>query len=129
MKAELIRREENKMYYVLSEPIRYGVDIYGRVDIPKKLSDFRNELKGKNIKYYKHVPSECNVICISDARSHDERIVFAAMIVKGKPTLITSIQIEGEWTSMFYGGDITTVEEPHIYIDRLAKLNGLTFER
>ena len=129
MKAELIRKEANKMYYALSEPIRYGVDIYGRVDISEKLSDLKNELKGRSIKYYKDVPSECNVICISDAPSYDERIVFAAMIMKGKPTLITSIQIEGEWTSTLSGGDITTVEEPYVYIDRLAKLNGLTFER
>lgn len=68
-------------------------------------------------------------ICVSDAHSHIERLVFPAFWVRkietGEIILShTHTQIAGVWTNKSEGGDESTIEEPEYYVKQLRNVEG-----
>lgn len=67
-------------------------------------------------------------IAISDAFSHDERLVFPAFWIKNKETGERKIcwshaQIDGKWTMKMYGGDRKAMYHTETYIRHLKAIN------
>ncbi len=68
-------------------------------------------------------------ICVSDARTHVERLVFPALPVLEKSThkisycVTNYFHIAGEMTMMIYGGDPESIHEPEFYIKQLWEAN------
>jgi hypothetical protein len=67
-------------------------------------------------------------ICISDAHTHTERLVFPAFYVRNKNTGEKRVyhrcnQIAGELTMMINGGDPSTVRDHKVYVRWLRRLN------
>jgi hypothetical protein len=61
-----------------------------------------------------------SIVCISDAKTHFERLVFPAFYVKNKITGVRKLaydmlQIAGDMTMMIHGGDPRTFKEPEEY--------------
>ena len=69
-----------------------------------------------------------DMVAISDAHTHYERLVFPVYNIinkktgEKKPTWVLN-QIAGEWTMMIYGGDISSILEPEEYFNQLYELN------
>ena len=119
-----------KRYYKLSKPIAKG---YNR--LLGKIVDINSELiesTEKRVKEeYKHLmPKICDIVCISDANGHDERLVFVGCEYEKNGEYIIckmDIQIEGIHTMSIYGGDSNMCKPDLVYIRQLAKLNGMQF--
>lgn len=104
--AKLISKGYNYRFYKLSCPIKYGIKLFG-----------------ENI--IRTGPVE--IICISDAIDHTERLVFPARMTENGPRVTEKVQIAGIMTSLSDGGDERTVYDDSTYIKYLAKLNNLNF--
>ena len=75
-----------------------------------------------------------NLIQISDAHTHIERLAFPIYLMEGFTledlangtkycVRRDSVQIAGEWTWMIHGGDPNSIREDWEYIEELRKLN------
>lgn len=69
-----------------------------------------------------------NLICVSDAFTHFERLVFPAVCFKNKKTqekeiVFDYLDIAGEITMMIFGGDASTMKSVEEYVDQLWKAN------
>jgi hypothetical protein len=70
--------------------------------------------------------SECiDKVCVSDAHTHHERLVFPAFYVKNNERILTfrCNAIDGQLTMMTQGGNISSMRKPEIYIRHLRMLN------
>ena len=68
-----------------------------------------------------------SLLCISDARTHTERLVFAALKTdKGEYGRIR-LQIDGKHTFMIHGGNIDSVYDDEVYLRHLSKLSGYIY--
>ena len=128
--CKLIETTTNQRFYKLNYPITKGYNrLFGKeVDINKEI---KAEIKNYKEDFKQYAPKECNIICISDANSHAERLVFAGLwfILNGKKTYgRTETQIEGCHTMMIHGGDPSSMKNDMVYIRLLAKLNGYEFK-
>ena len=124
MKHKLIRKTRLQRYYKLPKPITI---------FPNKSFNFKNELKILKRKLkpeYKAIDNECNYICISDAKTHTERLVFAAGRIKNTISgkIIISVysfcNIDGITTTMIRGGNHTTIHNDKVYLRHLSILNS-----
>ena len=112
-----------KRFYKLSIPLHKGVH---------KLFDLKTELEyiKENIteKYKNSIPTAIEYVCISDACTHTERLMFLAFCHNGDyHPIVRSVQIDGEHTMMINGGDELKVYPDEYYLERLAKANGYEF--
>jgi hypothetical protein len=82
----------------------------------------------------REIENPTQYICVSDAHTHIERLVFPVRFAEGfgeddlrngvKACLIKDlVQIDGEWTMMIHGGDPDAVYEHEYYLDRLVAAN------
>ena len=107
--AKLIKKNYRHRYYRLSKPIYYGW------------------LDGEKTPIEKAPSEGIDIICISDANTHTERLVFPAHIKDGEPKILDYLQIDGKMTFMIYGGDDESIYNDYTYIKHLAILNGYDF--
>lgn len=132
MKAVLVKEYKELMnrqrFYRLSEKIIKGAGLECYRNIPKSLIEndkpsFKDE--------YKHlIPDNVDgwdLICISDARTHTERLVFCGAEFNGEYGRLRT-QIDGKHTFMTQGGSDRHVHKDEVYLRHLAKINGLKFE-
>jgi len=68
------------------------------------------------------------VVCISDAHTHLERLVFAATKYKlpnGEITYgpMSMLQIDGSHTMMIHGGDARSMKPDEVYLRRIKMFN------
>lgn len=121
--AKLVETTSHQRFYELSESIHKGRNFRNDVDIAKELQ----ECKGKRIKSeYQHLirTDGCHIICVSDARFHVERLVFAAeKLPFGYSAL--NIQIDGCHTMRMHGGDEKHVYPDEVYLRHLGMVNGV----
>ena len=71
-----------------------------------------------------------DVICVSDAYTHIERLVFAGVEYMDKGSVCYtrySTVIDGKNTFLIDGGSYDSVYEPCVYIRHLARLNGFKY--
>lgn len=130
MKATLVYKTENQRFYELSCYINKGKsDIVGEVCISEKMSGEVERLKVeyKEIIPYMTDPKGIQLVCVSDALTHVERLVFPAVLFGGKFAPIGT-DIGGKHTMMIHGGDPESIYDDEVYLRRLAQLNGLEWE-
>lgn len=125
--ANVVHDTIRQTYYKLSFDIYkdvFGRNISDSIKYAKKhISKDKYKIVGNDF-----VDDCTSLICVSDAHTHVERLVFPAFKVE---SLLTGsvfydfdpLQIAGEMTMMFMGGDRSTVLEPVEYIQQLYEVN------
>lgn len=131
MKATLEYTSETgrQRYYKLSEPIKKGIsDICGEVDIPQLLEYVeRSCLREYKTLFADQIKDGIHHVCVSDAHTHIERLVFPAVIINGRFTGLT-YEIDGKHTMMIDGGYPEAVYDDAVYLRHLAIINKLSWE-
>ena len=111
-------------YYKLSEPIVKGYGFAGNIIDIGEAQLKHLDLVKEEYQPYLHFDG-AHAICISDATTHIERIVFIAEKFD-KEYARLSIQIDGKLTMSIHGGDANAVYDDEVYIRHLAMLNKVT---
>lgn len=126
--AKMVTEIGLQKFYVLSHRIKKGIYWGEEVDIEKSVAE------AKFKKGYEFLSEAAvggvNVVCISDAHTHIERIVFAGYMYKENGEMQYGryqTAIDGKNTFLSNGGDYSAVYEPEVYLRHLARLNGFTF--
>ena len=126
--AQLVYKDNLKRYYKLNHKLTKGTHrLLGNktVDINEALIE---EFKRVKDEYKYLMPTDgVDLIAVSDARTHTERLVFPAFQFDNGTYGHSMINIEGQHSMMIHGGDERTIRTDYVYIRLLAKLNGLTF--
>lgn len=70
-----------------------------------------------------------NKVCISDAHTHYERLVFPAWTVMNTNTEVKvlthdAVHISGAWTMLIHGGDESTMRKPEVYARHIRRKYG-----
>ena len=124
--ATLVDKTMHQRFYELSEPIYKGKGIRGIVDIVTEIKEFVE--KRINPEYKKYIRTDgCHIICVSDAHTHTERLVFAAEIFPFGYGRIDP-QIDGKHTFMIHGGDSNSIYADEVYLRHLGMINGVTIQ-
>ena len=121
IKVKLVKDEGKQKFYELSSPIKKGRYFYKDIDIENSL---REELENVSDRYKESFSRECKIICVSDAHTHVERLVFAGHR-RGNEFYRSRTVICGVNTMMINGGDIAKIYEIDVYLRFLGKLNGV----
>lgn len=118
-------------FYKFSLPLTMG-----RADFDKEPrsfeSDFAEYRKRIAEQYQQFVPvRDFDIVCVSDAHTHLERLVFVGMEYHDaedvKYNCIIHAQIGGEHTLMIGGGSRQSMRNDVVYLRRLAQINGYNF--
>lgn len=101
-------------------------DIKGE-KIKNTFNDFEKKFKKKGF-VFNDTTNHVNKICVSDAFTHAERLVFACFNIKNVETEETIIAVDyydiaGETTMMIFGGDTSIMLPPEEYIRQLWEVN------
>lgn len=123
MKFELVYTNENQRFYKSDEEIKFFPNKDFIWDEEKDY--YKDRLKDG----YELLDDKCFSVCISDATTHIERLVFAAGRVKkpnGKIIYIpySMLQIDGRMTFMTNGGSYAHVKDDEIYLRHIAMVNN-----
>jgi hypothetical protein len=116
-------------YYKLSEPLNKFKNTWTKELIAlnhEYLLETHQSIKPE----YKYLLTECefNLICISDAHTHIERLAFLCSRKKDGTYARLDTQLTGTHTMMIHGGDTRRVYKDATYLRYLAKLNNLKWE-
>lgn len=127
MNFKLVHQTDKQRFYESDVEITKFPN--GRFDLEKELeygkSRLREGVEMLNDKVY--------VVCISDATTHLERLVFAATTYKlpdGEVIYgpLSMLQIDGAMTMMIHGGDPKTIRPDEVYLRQIAILNSKSHE-
>ena len=131
LKAELVHVHEKLRFLKLNTRIQKGMSLTGEVNITEKdLEYFTKRVKPEFRDLMPVGRLGTDIICISDARDHYERLVFSGFeyVLNGKRCYSrTDTQIGGVHTFSIYGGDFSSMKPDEVYLRILARQNGLTF--
>lgn len=129
MKELIFRKVDENTYqrfYALSTPV---------VKAPNQGFVWENEKKyiesRLKEKYKPFLTEKIEYVCVSDAHTHIERLLFAAMPLDANKTefsRMSGTQMDGKHTFMIHGGDSRDVHPDYVYLRRLASANGMTFK-
>lgn len=127
MKAKLVYQDSHKRVYKLSEPFNFVP--FKNIDLKKLLAGAKSRLKPE----YQYLVSDnvelWDYVCISDAYTHVERLVFLGVIRNdGRGGILDMNNIDGKHTMMIDGGSSEHVYDDKVYLRRLAMANKLKFE-
>ena len=119
--------KENQRYYKLDFKVK-NVSVNGRKSTIKKIFEADPIKLVEKYELAEDVSESIDKICVSDAHSHHERLVFPVFRVRNKETGEISHahrcnNIEGYQTMMIHGGDYTSMKEDNVYIRKLRMLN------
>lgn len=128
MKNEIILLDENEYqrFYLVDFAIKY-VKIGSKVvTLTKLFSKYPMHLKDNYM--LAEDLTTINKVCISDARTHNERLAFPAFYVLNKTTKEVTLEhslnnIAGYHTMMIRGGDTSLMYKDETYIRFLRMLN------
>lgn len=123
--AKLVKQTNEQRFYELSEPIYKGRRFGKDIDIAIEVKESKEHIKPE---YRDTVRDDgCHIICISDAHTHIERLVFVAEKFSfGYGRL--GVQIDGCHTMMIHGGDSRYVYPDEVYLRHLGIINGVKIE-
>lgn len=124
--AKLVYQTRTQRFYELSDSITKGRRHGEDVDIIEDLKYDRDHVKEEYKKYIPH--TGITILCVSDAMTHIERLVFPAFkyLENGVEKYgWTSLQIDGKHTFMTSGGDPNAVYDDEVYIRHLGRINGM----
>ena len=133
MKATLAYNTGGKRFYELSEPLTIGVsDFIGQHDlleyIPQHIQRcIKPEFQEAYLEQFKEGVWR---VCVSDAHTHIERLVFPAVKKDNaeKPYTFLACDIDGKHTYMIYGGDERAIYDDEVYLRHLCRVNHLKWE-
>ena len=130
LECKLIYRNQHQRFYETSKKLKR---------FPYKNWDFDTEIKyaSNRVKSeYKHllegIESGIDIICISDATTHIERLAFTG--IRAKSSIpnecfrLSSVHIDGKHTFRTFGGDIDSVYPDEVYLRRIASCNNMNFK-
>lgn len=121
--AKLVATTNDQRFYELSAPIHKGRRFGNDVDIAEELQLCKEEWLKSECKHLIRTDG-CHIICVSDAHTHIERLVFVAeKLPSGYGNL--GIQIDGCHTMRINGGDSDKVYADEVYLRHLAVVNGV----
>lgn len=127
--AKLVFESERQRFYKLDHKITKGTSYGSEVDIISEMDRVRKNMVKPE--YEEMIPTDgCDIVCLSDAHTHTERLAFCGgMVVENGKEIYgrLSIQIDGITTMIIHGGDHKSVKPDRVYLRRLAKLNGFQF--
>jgi len=129
--TKVITDENGRRIYRSDTPITKGTNNFWTLS--KAIKDLRNtqikdgyELVGPTLET---ITEGFNLVCISDAITHSERLVFPAAKVKKIKTgdvfysIFSFVQIAGKNTFLTTGGDTSTILEDKCYLEQIIKAN------
>lgn len=126
--ATLIKDTGMQRFYRLNHKLTKGYSVMRGVEL-----DLIKALAESKEKDFKPEYKECcpldgaNLICISDATTHLERLVFVGVEYGDSQIGRTRVQIDGSHTFLIHGGNSRSMKPDAVYLRRLAMVNGLTF--
>lgn len=113
-------------FYEASLPLTKSAGMCKDIHLKDSMLKERNNMKEE----YRHLIDDniegLNLICISDAHTHTERLVFAGVKVNNEYGRL-GLQIDGKHTFMIDGGNDDSVYDDKIYLRHLSKLSGYKF--
>ena len=133
LEAKLVYTTERQRFYKLNRI----VDKFPRkIDLVKEIDDTIPYIKPTHKEVLTPIFEACkqgvDVICVSDAHTHIERLVFAGceytMNGETKYTSVSMLHIDGKLTMMIYGGNSKDVHPDEVYLRRIAAANGYTLQ-
>lgn len=108
-------------FYKCSPAITKGANSF--FDWEREKSYFNEVLK---LEYRGLLTEEIEYVCISDAHTHIERLVFPAIKTDKSYAALTGVHMAGTMTFMIEGGDIDSIQEHTHYLGELADANGFS---
>ena len=98
-----------------------------RFNLQKEFEDIKARLK----EGVEMLNDKVFIVCVSDAHTHLERLVFAATKYKlpsGEVVYapISMLQIDGAHTMMIHGGDARSMKPDEVYLRRIKMFNKHT---
>jgi hypothetical protein len=118
---KLVCEKHNKRYYEYDGLL---------TKFPNKYFDLETERKERKFKDGIEILGDDNkIVCISDANTHTERLVFIGAKVINTETNITNytiwsmFEIDGKMTFLTTGGDKNSVYPDEVYLRHLRMLN------
>ena len=90
----------------------------------------KNTLSKINQKYTQFLSEKIQYVCVSDAHTHTERLVFVAIPINKNKTefsIVSLLHIDGKMTFMSFGGDSGAVYQDAVYLRRIASANKMKF--
>ncbi len=114
-------------YYKLSHPVskfpNNNFDLLSEIEykstiLKPEYSYLKKEFENKK---------DWDIICVSDAHTHIERLVFLGYILNNNYTLFTTRHIDGAHTMLIHGGNSDAVYDDKVYLRRIAAKNNFKF--
>ena len=121
---EKIEETSQQRFYKLSEAITKATN-------PKFKWEEEKEFAQKRLKeeFKKCLTEKIEIVCVSDAHTHVERLLFPAIkISESKYTCLSYNQMDGKHTFMIHGGSQRDVHPDGVYLRRLARANNFKFK-
>ena len=113
-------------FYKLSLPI--GKFTNGLNTVAEELEVVRDKLKEKWKYLIPCDASSWDIMCVSDAHTHLERLLFLGCKVdENTYYILSSLHLDGVHTMMIHGGDERKMYPDKVYLRRLAVANGYKF--
>lgn len=125
MKFELVKNEGRQRFYKSDTEIKV---------FPRDRFVWNDELAISISRLrdgFELLDDKCFYVCVSDARTHIERLVFAAGRYKDPEGNISigiysMLHIDGRLTFMIHGGDPESVKDDMVYLRHIAIANSVT---
>jgi hypothetical protein len=122
--AKLVETTSKQRFYELNYPLLKGRRLCEDVDIPQELEESKEKYTKPEFKDFVRTDG-AHIVCVSDAGTHTERLVFTAeKFPFGYSRL--NVQIDGKHTIMIHGGDANSVYPDEVYLRHLAMINGFS---
>ena len=122
----LTRGLGEQRFYKLSSPVEKFTN--GLTTVKNELEYTRRLLRGDLKNLIPQGISGWDIICVSDAHTHLERLVFlGCKIGEGRYSRLSSLQLDGVHTMMIHGGSRDKMYPDKVYLRRLASANGYKF--
>ena len=122
MKFELVKETNKQRFYKSDiEITKFPRDIF---NWEEEINNTKKRLKeGCEL-----LDDKCYYICVSDAKTHIERLVFVAGRFKDAEGNInygiySNMHIDGSLTFMIHGGDYESIKDDQVYLRHLSILN------
>lgn len=133
LEVKLVHTTDKQRFYKLNRII----DKFPRqIDLDKEIDNSIKRIKDEYKEVLTPILGGCkngvDVICVSDAHTHIERLVFAGCeFVKDGETSympISMVHIDGKLTFLTYGGSYDAVYDDVVYLRHIASKNGLVLK-
>lgn len=118
--------KKKQRFYEASLPLTKSAGMKKDIHLREAMIEERKTIREE----FRHlIPDDIDgvrLICISDAHTHTERLVFAGLKV-GNDYARLGLQINGKHTFMTNGGNDDDIYDDKVYLRHLSKLSGYQY--